>query len=920
MKNSENGADDSVMREPVRRVAGAIAVLVAVPFTVPFTVFATPASAGAVVDDGPPEEPGVGAPIEPEPEAPVVADVAYDVWFDRWGQSVADVPVGADPWGSWDLTGVLESPIDMADQYAMRMRTLLTPAESGTYRFFVSGDDDARLFLNPTGDDPIGAQQIAYVAGWTSYRQFDRFASQRSAWFDLHAGQSYYLEVIGKEGSFSDHFSVAWERQGGFGPTMVPGDVLETTMLGSGGWRTATPSGLPSAPSPMVDPAWQSVEDVQSLTVSWNPVDGAEWYEVRLEGAGEARDAIVTDPTVHFDGLVPDTRYVVEVSPANPAARMPAASMVRVTLPGPYPTPVAPTSVGRPSVSYDHWDTGWWTLTSVPFGSLPAGTGTLDFGFETPPMRGDNHAARIRAVVTPAKSGTYTFFLSADDDARLFLNPDGVDAVGARQIASVAGWTEQYQWDRYQSQRSQTFQLEKGRSYYLEAISVHALGLDHLEVGWSRDGGPVEVVPNHVLSPTPAGGGGWRTDPSSLPAVPGSPTVEASAGVDEVVVGWAAPIADEHHGAPAFYEVALRGSGADHRRFVTDMTATFHGLAAETTYQVTVTAWNDGGPGAPATAEVTTGTPGGGTPGGGSGGVTPDSGKYAVHATGTESRCQGVEMSGAKASIAGGLRTNGTVGLYVGKLTMSGTMSYGVAIQPGSQQGGSVVHEPTPVSADLPYDLQALLDGDLPAGVTVHRHTKNVVLGAKPAKGVHLVRGDVTLPGSHVDLDGVTVLATGVINVSGSSMTASPAAPGLPSLATTSSACGRAAINLSGSSSTWSGAIVAPNGLVRASGSEIVGRGPVVAAAVRISSASIALGLQQLSLQPVVPSASTVPTLSVSASVPEQAAPTSVGAVARQEQPFIPPAVTTSGVTSTSSQAPEYCPVEFPGLGLACLR
>ena len=251
----------------------------------------------------------------------------------------------------------------------------------------------------------------------------------------------------------------------------MPPDVLETTALGSGGWRTATPSGLPSAPSPMSAPGWQSVEGVESLTISWDAVPGAEWYEVRLEGSGEAREIVVHEPTAAFEGLVPATRYLVQVAPANAGARMPAAATVRVTLAGPYPTPVPPVAGDRPAVAYDRWDTGWWTLTSVPLGTLPASTGTLNFGVETPPMQGDNHAARIRAVLTPTKTGDYTFFLAADDDARLFFNPDGIDARGAQQIAYVAGWTEQYQWDRYQSQRSATFKLHKGRSYYLEAIN-----------------------------------------------------------------------------------------------------------------------------------------------------------------------------------------------------------------------------------------------------------------------------------------------------------------------------------------------------------------------------------------------------------------------------------------------------------------
>ena len=98
------------------------------------------------------------------------------MWDWRWGQSLGDVPFGAMPDSTTDLTGGLEAPANVGDQYAMRMRSLITPDESGEYRFWVAGDDDVRLFLNPEGDDPQGAVRVAYVAGWTTPHQWDRFA------------------------------------------------------------------------------------------------------------------------------------------------------------------------------------------------------------------------------------------------------------------------------------------------------------------------------------------------------------------------------------------------------------------------------------------------------------------------------------------------------------------------------------------------------------------------------------------------------------------------------------------------------------------------------------------------------------------------------------------------------------------------
>ena len=118
---------------------------------------------------------------------------------------------------------------------------------------------------------------------------------------------------------------------------------------------------------------------------------------------------------------------------------------------------------------------------------------------------------------------------------------------------------------------------------------MHALGLDHLEVGWHRNGGPIEVVPNEVLSPTMAGGGGWRTDPSSLPPLPGLPAIEADAGPHDVFVGWAAPAEADSQGPATFYEVTVTGGGETQRASTwRDTAAEFVGLRADTTYEMTV--------------------------------------------------------------------------------------------------------------------------------------------------------------------------------------------------------------------------------------------------------------------------------------------------------------------------------------------
>ncbi|WP_166657379.1 PA14 domain-containing protein [Ilumatobacter fluminis] len=496
-------------------------------------------------------------------DQPAPLDLAYDVWLDRWGQSLGDMPAGAAPDRTVDLSGGFETPRNQGDQYAARIRTLFTPAESGSYRFFVSGDDDARLFVNPNGPDPVGAAMAAYIAGWTTYQQWDRYASQRTAWYELEAGTSYYLEAIGKEGSGDDSVAVGMQRTVGGPVELLPADLIEATSLGEGGWRLATPQGLPEVPGPLHAPGWSTEIGVEAAFVAWNPVAEAEGYHVRLEGGGQVRQFESDVPEASFVGLVPDTRYLLEVAPMNAGGRQASTATVLVTKPGPYPTPVspdAPSPDARPTVAWDRWDTGWWTLTSIPDGLAPVSTATLAWGLETPPMQGENHAARLRALLTPTETDDYTFHLSGDDDARLLFNPDGVNADGAVAIASVAGWTEQYQWDRYDSQSSATFRLHAGRSYYIEAIGVHGLDLDHLEVGWSVPDGDIEVVPAEVLTPTRAGEGGWRRDATGLPLIPDKPKhLKVDSTTTTLHATWDAPTVSERHGEAVFYEVSISG-------------------------------------------------------------------------------------------------------------------------------------------------------------------------------------------------------------------------------------------------------------------------------------------------------------------------------------------------------------------------
>jgi uncharacterized protein GlcG (DUF336 family) len=112
-----------------------------------------------------------------------------------------------------------KGPVNYTDHYGSRYRGYICAPYDDYYRFYVSSDDDSELYLS-NSTDPTGMSEIAYVDGWTSNEQWDKYASQRSEWIYLNAGQEYYTEGYHVELSGGDHFTVGWE-----GLNYLSGDI-----------------------------------------------------------------------------------------------------------------------------------------------------------------------------------------------------------------------------------------------------------------------------------------------------------------------------------------------------------------------------------------------------------------------------------------------------------------------------------------------------------------------------------------------------------------------------------------------------------------------------------------------------------------------------------------------------------------------
>jgi hypothetical protein len=139
------------------------------------------------------------------------------------------------------------------------------------------------------------------------------------------------------------------------------------------------------------------------------------------------------------------------------------------------------------------------SLTSAAsYPNSPASTSTL-LKFEGT-YSGDNYGARVSGLIFPPITGSYIFYIASDDASQLKLNTSGTSAAGATVIASVSGYTGQYEWNKNASQRSVALNLTAGIPLYIEALHKEGGGADHLAVGWSINGGAIEVIDGVYLA------------------------------------------------------------------------------------------------------------------------------------------------------------------------------------------------------------------------------------------------------------------------------------------------------------------------------------------------------------------------------------------------------------------------------------
>ncbi|CAM4362246.1 parallel beta-helix repeat (two copies) [Pedobacter westerhofensis] len=152
------------------------------------------------------------------------------------------------------------------------------------------------------------------------------------------------------------------------------------------------------------------------------------------------------------------------------------------------------------SIGREVWNNNYGNdVAQIPLQTSPSVT-TQITALEIPLNSGENYGERIRGYIQAPTTGSYTFWISADDAGEIWLSTDA-QAVNKVKIAYTLSWNNSREWTKFASQKSKAITLQAGQKYYIEVLHKQGGGGGNLAVQWMLPGGTVESpVPGSRLA------------------------------------------------------------------------------------------------------------------------------------------------------------------------------------------------------------------------------------------------------------------------------------------------------------------------------------------------------------------------------------------------------------------------------------
>jgi len=164
---------------------------------------------------------------DPQVKSAVAGALFHELWLGVPGYWVKDLTSSLKFLQAPDFLSLASSTQTFSqpyDAFGSRLRGYITAPATGTYTFWVQGDDETELWLS--GSDSKFDKQLL-VRPTLNTNSFDTDLSQKSRPVSLVAGQRYYIEILHKDYYGGDFCQIAWTKPGA-AREIVPGSVLES--------------------------------------------------------------------------------------------------------------------------------------------------------------------------------------------------------------------------------------------------------------------------------------------------------------------------------------------------------------------------------------------------------------------------------------------------------------------------------------------------------------------------------------------------------------------------------------------------------------------------------------------------------------------------------------------------------------------
>ncbi|GAA5131555.1 hypothetical protein GCM10023212_42970 [Luteolibacter yonseiensis] len=511
-----------------------------------------------------------------------------EVWTGINGDNVTDLtaastfPSVPSSVGNLSADTGLVAPSDAGENLGERITGYLVAPEDGRYTFWISSDASSELWLS-SDDNPANRVRVASVSGSVSQGAWETQASQKSGAIALLTGKRYYMEILHKEGTGTDHASVAWQGPSFArrvianthleNPWVIPGRAGLKREVWTGLSNTTTISSLTTAiNSASVKPTARGIlttfespsnfgdlfgERITGLLVPpetgnykfWIASDAASelWISTDSNPSNRMRIAYTTTATTARNWtqfasqesgslvLVAGQRYHIEVlhreamGDDHLAVAWEGPSFSRRIIDGrflEYPGTIpAPAYLNRQIWTGIGGNNVSDLTNKANYPATPNQTKTLD-SFETPFNESDNYGQKVSGYLVAPATGNYQFWIASDDGGELWLSTSSVQT-GKVKIAFTTNATGDKNWTNNTDQASASIALAAGQRYYIEALHKEGGGDDYMAVAWEGPGFTRQVITSDFLE-----------FPGLVPAAMQSGAIIPATGIDNSYTFW----------------------------------------------------------------------------------------------------------------------------------------------------------------------------------------------------------------------------------------------------------------------------------------------------------------------------------------------------------------------------------------------